>query len=261
MQFILSNSSVRISTPSLTPQFLILLFLVKFFFVAGNIPYAWAEADSPVSSSQTLQRDSAYQQKLEQWKKLKENNPQEFQALVSRRKEEIRRHLETLETQDPDRYENLKKDFLVKRREKIREMQQRNPEQFRQRVEGRLERFKERNPEQFNKFRERHPRLAMRFEEQGLRPRQNFQDLGREPRKREGPPSEQEHRPVLQSEDGTRRESQGGVRPGQGKPDREMNSGPNQFNRPRREMKGPGERPKRKFSQPGRRQRESRDGR
>src|SRR3989338_1490888 len=69
--------------------------------------------------------------KLEELKKLKQENPEKFRELIKERKGKIKEKLQELKERDPEKYEEVRERAFEKRRAKLEELKRENPEKFR----------------------------------------------------------------------------------------------------------------------------------
>jgi len=126
-------------------------------------------------------------------KKLKEEDPERFQALMEQRRGEIRNRLSTLKEQDPERYDQLRSQIQQRRRMNMQKLKQEDPEKYqemmgrrRENMQQRLEQLKVEDPEryeqvnrgiqeikEFQSLRRENPEAAREYlsEHQGLRER------------------------------------------------------------------------------------------
>ena len=139
---------------------------VVFLFSGMGVVNVYAEEGSPAPAP-AQSRWEAKQERIEQLKKLKQENPEEFQRVVSQRKEKIKERLKDLKEKDPERFEEVKTRMIDHRREKLRRLRREDPEKFHEIMENRAEKLKElkeKNPERYREFIKNHPGVADRLE-------------------------------------------------------------------------------------------------
>ncbi len=107
--------------------------------------------------------------------KLKQEDPDRFQELAGRRREEIEKRLAALKEEDPERYEQLRSRIDERRRMNMENLKKNDPMKYRQTVTRRKEMVQERlkyikkeDPERYKKISE------------GMREIKEFQHLRRE---------------------------------------------------------------------------------
>lgn len=128
-----------------------------------------APAPAPAGSS-TDQTAHPNRQKVEALKRLKEENPEEFQRVVKARKAAIKQKLKELKEKDPQKFQEVKQRVIRQRRERLERLRKENPEKFRQIMQKKRQRFeqmKQTNPEQYERYMQKHPKLAARLAEPG----------------------------------------------------------------------------------------------
>src|SRR3989338_5706781 len=106
-----------------------LLILVVSFGI-GSMP-SFAEETSGNSLSKG--------EKVEALKKLKTENPEEFQRLVRERKEKVKEKLQDLKEKDPEKFKEVTEKMRERRREKLQKMRQEDTENFREIMQNRAE--------------------------------------------------------------------------------------------------------------------------
>lgn len=136
-------------------------------------------------------------EKVEQLRRLREENPEKYQEVVKKRREVLRERLRKLRREDPERF----KEIVNKRRERIKNRLERlrreDPERFKEMVEKRktmlnqrLERIKRENPERFERImkrREEYKRTNLRrYEMENRTNHRRPVDRGRRDRGRGG---------------------------------------------------------------------------
>lgn len=126
--------------------------------IAGAMPLYAAEDTASAAkppASETLER----------LRRLKQENPQEFQRLIQERKTQIKSKVQEFQQKNPEKFEGFRKQVSENRMHRLRKMKQENPESFHRDMQGRAQRFeklKQENPERVQKFMEKHPRFNER---------------------------------------------------------------------------------------------------
>lgn len=116
--------------------------------------------------------DEQMQEKIAKWKKLKEENPEEFRRLIQARKQHLKQRLQELKEKDPQKFEQVRQKMFERRKERLRHLKREDPEKYRQVMQHRwqkLDEFKEKNPERFQQFMKKHPQVAERLEKREQR--------------------------------------------------------------------------------------------
>ena len=141
--------------------------LVFLIGIAGASP-AWAENSPPSDGS--APEPQRVNKKLEELKKLKQDNPAEFDRLVQERKRKMKQKLQDLKEKDPEKYREVKEKIRKNRQQYLKKLQQENPERFQKIMHEKmqkLEALKQSDPEKYQRFMEKHPRLAQRVQVAG----------------------------------------------------------------------------------------------
>lgn len=94
---------------------------------AGFSPVVFSEQDTEKT---TVQDRPVYKEKVAELKKLKEENPAEFERVVKERKEKLKERLQDMKQNDPEKYEQVKEKMIHNRKEKLKELQEKNPERY-----------------------------------------------------------------------------------------------------------------------------------
>ena len=137
------------------------------FALAGGSLTAFAEetADQGNAAATRLEKRQA---KLEELKKLKQENPAEFERLMKERKAKIKEKLEELKEKDPEKYQEMKERITHRRKEYLKKLRREDPDKFHEIMENRAEKLRElkaNDPKKYEEFIKKHPRLA----DQGVR--------------------------------------------------------------------------------------------
>lgn len=155
--------------------------------IAGAMPLYAAEDTASAAkppASETLER----------LRRLKQENPQEFQRLIQERKTQIKSKVQEFQQKNPEKFEGFRKQVSENRMHRLRKMKQENPESFHRDMQGRAQRFeklKQENPERVQKFMEKHPRFNERVNKAAF-----HRGAGQERRQGNG---EIQNRPALQN--------------------------------------------------------------
>ena len=145
-----------------------------------------------VRAEETESLNPSVEQRIEELKRLKAEDPQAFELELEKHRSAIKSQLEKLKAEDPVKYQEVMSRRRQKFRGRMMKLRDENPEHFkevvhkrREHLEGRAEhlrtsepekynrfsekrknqfrRFKQHNPEQFNQFVNNHPHLRERF--------------------------------------------------------------------------------------------------
>jgi hypothetical protein len=103
---------------------------------------------------------------LAELKKLKQENPEEFNRIIQDRKAALKERLQEFKEKHPEKFDALKKRYLHDRWSHLRSLRRRDPEKFQSLMQQRMEKLDEwraKHPEHYAKFIEKHPRLAERM--------------------------------------------------------------------------------------------------
>ncbi len=131
-------------------------------FPAGS---AFAE-EGTASEWDAAFKNLGHQEKVAYFKKLKAENPAEFERFVAERKAKIKEKMKELKEKDPEKFEQFKRKLIYKRRERLERLRAEDPERFREVMQNKiakLKELKEQNPERYNQILKKHPRLEERF--------------------------------------------------------------------------------------------------
>ena len=121
----------------------------------------------PSTAEETTGDPSAKTAKVEALKKLKAENPEEFQRLVKERKEKVKEKLQNLKEKDPEKFKEVTEKIRKRRKEHLQRLREENPEKFREVMQNKmkkLEELKESNPERYEQFLKNHPKAAEKME-------------------------------------------------------------------------------------------------
>lgn len=141
-----------------------------FLLEMGGMPALAEDRLSPEGSAPEPQRVN---RKLEELKKLKQQNPAEFDRLVRERKQKMKQKLQELKEKDPEKFQEVKEKIRTNRQQYLKRLQQENPERFQNIMHEKmqkLEALKQSDPEKYQRFMEKHPRLAQRIQAGGRGP-------------------------------------------------------------------------------------------
>lgn len=130
--------------------------------LAGMAGAAFAE-DAPSDTSGP--EPQKVNHKLQELKKLKQENPQEFERLVQERKQKMKEKLKELKEKDPKKFQQVTEKIRGNRRQYLKKLREENPEKFHQIMQKKmqkLEDMKQSDPEKYQRFIDNHPRLARR---------------------------------------------------------------------------------------------------
>lgn len=142
---------------------LILLFVALSFLVCSGPQILWAENLSA--------QNPEFQRKFEFWKKLKNEQPEEFRELVQARKREIKERMLEMKEDDPERFLQAKERMMYGRKQHLRRLRDENPAKFEQIMQKRAARFdawQRQNPERATQFLDRHPRFKDKLQSEGF---------------------------------------------------------------------------------------------
>lgn len=138
-------------------------------FPAGS---AFAEEGTASEWDATF-KNLGHQEKVAYFKKLKAENPEEFQELMKERKAKIKERMAELKEKDPEKFEQFKRKLIHKRRERLEKLRTEDPERFREVMQNKiakLKELKEQNPERYNQILKKHPHLEERFQKYANHP-------------------------------------------------------------------------------------------
>ncbi len=139
----------------------------------------FAEEKGPFSDEGWGRMD--HKEKIAELKKLKAENPAEFERVVKERKEKLREKLKELKEKDPQKYQELKERMIRHRRAYLQQLRKEDPEKFQEIMRDRmakLEELKTKDPERYNEILKDHPRLEQRLKDNANNP-QGMGDKGR----------------------------------------------------------------------------------
>ncbi len=142
--------------------------LCAFTLLSGGGAYrAFAEDTTAQENAPTGDRYEKRQAKIEELKKLKQENPAEFERVMKERKEKMRAKLADLKEKDPQKYQEVKERMAHRRKEELTRLKREDPKKFQEimaRKEKKLEDLKKTDPARYAEVLKNHPHLAERLE-------------------------------------------------------------------------------------------------
>ncbi len=133
--------------------------LAVLIFMMGMAALKARAEEAPASTTSPAPSDSGegFRDRLAYWKKLKQENPDEFKRLAEGRKTEMKQRLQEWKAKNPEKFEEFKR-----RRQQHRL--------------GKLGRLEKENPQKFQEFLQKHPRLTERWKDRQQTRRENIRD-------------------------------------------------------------------------------------
>ena len=119
--------------------------LAVLIFTMGMAALKARAEEAPATPPASADTDKSFRDRVAYWKKLKQENPDEFKRLAEARKTEMKQRLQEWKVKNPEKFEAFR--------------QQRQRHQF-----GKLNRLERENPAKFQEFLQKHPRLSERWE-------------------------------------------------------------------------------------------------
>ncbi len=142
--------------------------LCAFTLLSGvGVFRAFAEDTTAQGNAPTGDRYERRQAKIEELKKLKQENPAEFERLMKERKEKMKTKLADLKEKDPKKYQELKEKMAHRRKEELKRLRQEDPKKYQEimeRKEKKLEELKKTDPARYDQVMKNHPHLAERLQ-------------------------------------------------------------------------------------------------
>jgi hypothetical protein len=139
---------------------------VKIAMISIGLALVWAVFPMPARAEENVYADPAVQRKVAEWKRLKAEDPERFEALVRERKRNLKARLMELKRTDPQKFEEVKQRIIYNRRAHLQRLRSQDPEKFRQimqRKAWQLEELRRKDPARFEQIIRSHPRLAARY--------------------------------------------------------------------------------------------------
>jgi len=131
-------------------------------FALGASPARCEDAALPPAGGVPSQ---SVQEKVEQWRRLRDENPEAFRRLAEKRKQRIHQKVSEYREKNPEKFEAFKKNVIQRRHERLLKLREQNPGEFQREMGGRAQKFREwkrEHPEKFQEFKRNHPRAAER---------------------------------------------------------------------------------------------------
>ena len=153
----------------LIKKFSVSLLFAGFIAIAAGLVPALAE-ESPQTDTDKAIQNLSRRDKIAELKKLKEEDPAEFERVVRERKQKVKAELMELKEKDPQEFEEMKKKIGGHRKNYLKKLSYQDPEKFDQIMRNKAARLKElrtEDPERFEEILRNHPHLRERFEGRG----------------------------------------------------------------------------------------------
>ncbi len=106
-------------------------------------------------------------------KKLKQENPDEFNKLMSERKKKIDEQMKELKKKDPQKYQEIMRNMQQRQNAELKRLRQENPEQFYKIMENKrqgLLELEKNDPKKFEELIKANPKLKERLKNRWDRP-------------------------------------------------------------------------------------------
>jgi len=131
---------------------------------------------SPVLASETVLPDASttpepqnVSRKLEELKKLKQQDPATFDRMIRERKRSMKTKLNELKEKDPQKFQELKEKIRKNRQQYLKKLRKENPQKFQELMQTKmqkLEALKQSNPEKYKRLIKNQPQLAGHLQKQ-----------------------------------------------------------------------------------------------
>ncbi|MDD5730564.1 MAG: hypothetical protein PHN57_05505 [Candidatus Omnitrophica bacterium] len=140
--------------------------------VLVSVSGVYAQEEKPEDLVQKEDRQGREKRHLtkEELLKLKQENPEKFNELVSKKREQVRQRLEQIKQNDPEKYQKILDGVKQKRQERLEKLKNENPDKYNQVMERtqklqELRNLRKEDPEKFKEYLDNHPGLKQRLED------------------------------------------------------------------------------------------------
>lgn len=144
---------------------------VGIFLVAGPLAEGFAEQKNEWD---VLKQPSP--ERIAYLKKLKQENPEEFQKVINERKKKIKEKMKELKEKDPQKYQEIMRNMQQRQNVELKRLRQENPEQFYKIMENKRQRLlelKKNDPKKFEELIKANPELKDRLKHRWDLPNDN----------------------------------------------------------------------------------------